>query len=148
MLTVERTVRTATPIDRVFAYLSDFTHTEEWDPGTVRTTRIDDGPIVVGSRFRNVSKFRGRETELEYRLARLEPDQRLTFVGENKTVTSTDDLTFTATDSGTSIHYRAQFDFKGIAKLVSPFLRSTIEKLADQTVQKMSGALAQLGAQP
>ena len=32
MLIVERTVETASPIDRVFDYLSDFTHTEEWDP--------------------------------------------------------------------------------------------------------------------
>jgi carbon monoxide dehydrogenase subunit G len=148
MLTVERTVQTPSPVDRVFDYLADFTHTNEWDPGTVETTRLDDGPIGVGARFHNVSEFRGRRTELEYRLVRCDPGQRLTFVGENKAVTSMDDMTFTANGAGTSIRYQAHFDFKGIAKLVAPFLRSGIEKLADETVSSMTRALAQLGAQP
>ena len=79
-------------------------------------------------RFHNVSQFRGRETELEYRLTRLEPVRRLTFVGENKTVTSTDDMRLTSTATGTAIHYQARFAFKGVAKLASPFLRSSIRE--------------------
>src|SRR5690348_1031446 len=38
-MNIERTVETPTPIEAVFAYLSDFTTTTEWDPGTVETTR-------------------------------------------------------------------------------------------------------------
>ena len=45
----------------VFAYLSDFTTTTEWDPGTVRTTR-ESGDGGIGTRYRNVSRFLGRET--------------------------------------------------------------------------------------
>ncbi len=42
-----RTVTTANPLDKVFAYLSDFTTTTEWDPGTVRTVRTaGDGGLV------------------------------------------------------------------------------------------------------
>jgi carbon monoxide dehydrogenase subunit G len=148
MVIVERTVETASPIDRVFDYLSDFTNTEEWDPGTLRTKRVDTGPIAVGTRFHNVSQFRGRETELEYRLTRLEPVRRLTFVGENKTVTSTDDMRLTSTATGTAIRYQARFAFKGVAKLASPFLRSSFEKLADETADQLRDALAKLSAQP
>ncbi len=147
MLIVERTVETDSPIDRVFDYLCDFTNTEEWDPGTVSTKRVDTGPIAVGARFRNVSQFRGRQTELEYQLTRLEPVRRLTFVGENKTVTSTDDMRLTSTATGTALHYQARFDFKGVARLASPFLRSAIEKLADQTADQLRGALAKLDVQ-
>ena len=32
---IEREVTTSAPPDQVFAYLSDFTTTTEWDPGTV-----------------------------------------------------------------------------------------------------------------
>jgi carbon monoxide dehydrogenase subunit G len=95
-----------------------------------------------------VSQFRGRETELEYRLTRLEPVRRLTFVGENKTVTSTDDMRLTSTATGTAIRYQARFAFKGVAKLASPFLRSSFEKLADETADQLRGALAKLSAQP
>ncbi len=37
---VERVVTTDKPLDLVYAYLSDFTNTTEWDPGTVSTERI------------------------------------------------------------------------------------------------------------
>jgi len=34
-----RTVTVDKPLHKVFTYLSDFTTTTEWDPGTVRTVR-------------------------------------------------------------------------------------------------------------
>ena len=43
---ITRSVETTTPIEKVFAYLSDFTNTEEWDPGTVSTRRVaGDGGV-------------------------------------------------------------------------------------------------------
>ena len=56
---IERSVTVGQPVDRVFAYLSDFTNTTEWDPGTVRTERVA-GDGGVGTRYHNVSKFLGR----------------------------------------------------------------------------------------
>jgi len=35
-----------------------------------------------------------------------------------------------------------------VAKLASPFLRSSFEKLADETADQLRGALAKLSAQP
>jgi len=39
MITLQRTISVQQPVERVYTYLSDFTTTTEWDPGTVRTTR-------------------------------------------------------------------------------------------------------------
>jgi hypothetical protein len=64
MVQVERTVTVGTPVELVAEYLSDFAHTETWDPGTVSCTRTD-----------------------EYRLTRRDSG-RVTFVGEKKTATS------------------------------------------------------------
>jgi hypothetical protein len=47
-------------------YLKDFTHAEEWDPGTQTCTRNDAGPIAVGTSWHNVSKIFGVTTELTY----------------------------------------------------------------------------------
>ena len=55
MVQVERSLTVRTPVERVVAYLADFAHTEEWDPGTVSCTRTGEGPIVVGARWHNVS---------------------------------------------------------------------------------------------
>jgi hypothetical protein len=87
-----------------------------------------------------VSKVRGRDTTLKYRLERLEP-HRLTFVGKNKTATSTDDMTFTALQGETQIQYDSNIVFNGIAKLADPFMRREFEKLGDETVRDMTRVL-------
>lgn len=136
MLEVQRTFIVSQPLDKVASYLKDFANTEEWDPGTVSTTRIGTGPVEVGAKWHNVSKFRGRETELEYVLKRAEA-ARLTFEGNNKTVTATDDLTFRESDGGTEINYHATFDFHGLARLAEPFIKGALQKLGDDTQQQM-----------
>lgn len=141
MITVERTVEVDRPISAVFTYLSDFTHTEAWDPGTVTTTRIDDGPLRVGSTFHNTSQFRKRRTELDYRIVRLDTDSHLTFTGVNKTVEATDDMTLRADGDRTVITYRAHFAFKGLARLAEPFLRRGFEPIADDTVAQLMRTL-------
>jgi uncharacterized protein YndB with AHSA1/START domain len=147
---IERTVETATPLDKVFAYLSDFTTTTEWDPGTVRTTRVS-GDGGLGTTYHNVSSFRGRETELEYVVTELVEDRRFQLRGENKTLTATDTMTFEATPTGgTRVTYHADFRFKGllgtVSPLLGPFLSPAFKKLGDEAQEGMQKALDGLPA--
>jgi carbon monoxide dehydrogenase subunit G len=145
VVNVERTFTVGRPVEVVAEYLKDFANAEQWDPGTVTCTRTDSGPVQVGSRWHNVSEFKGKETELDYRLERLEPN-RLTFVGENKTATSTDDLTLAPAGSGTEITYHAHIVFHGLAKVADPFLKSEFEMLGDAVVLAMTEAVEALPA--
>lgn len=144
MISVERSVDVERPVEVVFTFLSDFVHTEQWDPGTVSTTRTDAGPLGLGSRFHNVSEFRGRRTELDYEVMRFDQNEHLTFTGENKTVTATDDMALRATATGTHITYRAHFRFKRWARLAEPVLRPGFGKIADETVAQLAATLEQL----
>lgn len=140
---LERSITVRRPVAEVVEYLADFAHAEEWDSGTVTCTRIGDGPVATGARWRNVSEFRGRQTTLEYELVRSEPT-RLTFVGKNKTVTSTDDLTFQADGSdtgGTVVRYDVRFDFHGLAALGAYFVKGALNTLADDTMAQMKDVL-------
>ncbi len=146
MVDVERKLTVRTPAEAVVGYLKDFANAEQWDPGTVSCVRVGDGggaPIGVGTRWHNVSKFRGRETELDYRLDRLEAG-RVVFVGTNKTATSTDDFTVTGGTDGTVVTYHANIVFHGLAKLADPFLKKEFEKLGDEVVRTMTEALVAL----
>ncbi|WNV88143.1 SRPBCC family protein [Umezawaea sp. Da 62-37] len=145
MVNVERTFTVTRPVEVVVDYLKDFGHAEQWDPGTVSCTRVDTGPIGVGSQWHNVSEFKGKETRLAYRLERLE-DRRLTFVGDNKTATSTDDITLAPVDGGTEITYHAHIVFHGLAKVADPFLKSEFEMLGDATAKSMTEAIESLPA--
>lgn len=139
---VTRTFTVGTTPDAVAEYLRDFSRTEQWDPGTVSCTRIDTGPVAVGARWRNVSKFLGKKTELVYVLTRSEPD-RLMFVGTNKSATSTDDISFSAGKSPgtTEIAYHAHVEFNGLAKLGTPVAKVAMEKLGSDTEKSLTRIL-------
>jgi uncharacterized protein YndB with AHSA1/START domain len=153
---IERSVTVAHPVDRVFAYLSDFTNTTEWDPGTVRTERVS-GDGGLGTRYHNVSTFLGRETELDYMVIEHVPGERLALRGENATVVAKDTMTFvrtltgpgsgtgSGTGEGTTVTYRADFEFKGLAKFAAPLLAPAFKKLGDEAERGMRDALNRLG---
>ncbi|MFI9002210.1 SRPBCC family protein [Streptomyces sp. NPDC053541] len=139
MITVERVIAVRRPLAELVAYLADFARTEEWDPGTVRCVRLDEGPVRPGASWRNTSRFRGRTTELRYELVVREPG-RLVFVGENRTVRATDVLRFAGEGTGTRLTYRASLAFKGLARLAEPFLRSEFERLGDAVATRLPQA--------
>ena len=95
MTTVSRTFTVDASPEIVIPYLADFAHAVQWDPGTVRCERIDDGPVTVGSSWRNTSKIVGISTELSYTLEQLS-DERIVLVGRNDTATSTETIDVTA----------------------------------------------------
>jgi carbon monoxide dehydrogenase subunit G len=141
---VARTFPVARPAGAVVSYLADFSHATVWDPGTQSCERQDTGPVRVGSTWRNVSKFLGRETELSYRLAVLEPGH-ITLIGSNKTATSTDDITVRDTAPGTSeVTYQADIELHGLARLGAPVIRAALERLGDQTASQIQQAVAGL----
>lgn len=138
---IQRSLTFTKAPEEVYAYLQDFTTTEEWDPGTVRTTRIA-GEGGVGTRYRNVSRFLGRETELTYVVEVAEAPRRLRLRGENATVVSNDIMTLAPTDSGgTELTYRAEFEFKGAARFVAPLLAPALKRLGDGAEEGLRRAL-------
>ena len=137
MIDVERTFVVAKPVDVVVNYLKDFANAEHWDPGTKTCTQETPGPVQVGTTWHNVSEIKGHETELSYRLEELSPNH-IKFVGENKSATSIDDLTFAEAGTGTSITYHSHVEFHGVAKIASPFLQGEFKELGETTERQIT----------
>jgi hypothetical protein len=138
-----RTVVVEKPLKAVFDYLSDFTTTTDWDPGTVITMR-EHGNGGVGTTYVNTSRFLGRTTQLTYVVEELADQQLIQLRGQNKTVTAVDTMTFRSLPSGTEVTYAAEFTFKGLARITGPLLRPAFERLGDQAEAGMRRALNQL----
>jgi carbon monoxide dehydrogenase subunit G len=141
---VERTFTVPRPVEDVFDYLGDFTTTNEWDPGTVETTRTS-GDGGVGTTYANTSEFMGRRTDLTYETVAHERPHRVQFRGRNERATTLDTLSFRESgDGGTEITYRADFDFGTLLNLVAPLLlRRPLEKLADEVEVEIRRALVE-----
>lgn len=149
MVHVIRTFTVDRSAPAVLAYLADFAHATEWDPGTESCTRVDgaaagaEGPPRVGTRWHNVSKVLGMTTELEYTLEHLD-GERIRLVGRNRTATSTDDISVHPHELGAEITYDATVELHGVAKVGSPVLQMEFDRLGDETVTGIRDAVAGL----
>ena len=138
-----KTVVVEKPLDAVFGYLSDFTTTTDWDPGTVTTVR-QHGDGGVGTTYLNTSTFLGRTTQLTYVVDELVDQQLIQLRGENKTVIAVDTLTFRPVAPGTEVTYTAEFTFKGLSRFAAPLLKPAFERLGNEAEAGMRKALSRL----
>jgi carbon monoxide dehydrogenase subunit G len=115
-------VDTPRPPDEMFAYLSDFSSTQEWDPGVIEAERLGDAPVQQGTEFRLLASFLHRKIPLTYRIVEYDPPNAVTFRGESSTVISLDRITFEPSERGTRITYDADLALKGPFKLADPLL--------------------------
>jgi carbon monoxide dehydrogenase subunit G len=122
------------PPGEVFAYLSDFSTTAEWDPGVVEAERLGNMPVGEGSEFRVVATFLHRTTPLTYRIIEYDPPNAVTFRGENSTVVSLDRITFEPSDGGTRITYDADLALKGPFKVADPLLGLAFKRVGDRAL--------------
>ena len=133
-----------TPRERedVFAYLSDFSTTQEWDPGVIEAERLNGAAVGAGTEFRLVAEFLGRKTALTDRIVEYDPPRAVTFRGENATVISNDRITFEAGGQGTRITYDADLALKGPLRIADPLLGLAFNRVGDRALAGLKNRLA------
>ncbi len=153
MTTLKEEIETTLPIEETFAYIGDFATNQEWDPGTESATRLDTGPLGVGSRFALRVHVGSRIAPMEYRITDWDPPRRVVLVGEGSGVWSRDDIRFEATPTGgTTVHYMAEIKLTGLLRFVQPFLGGAFANVGRRAAAGMRRELAKRaersGAQP
>lgn len=143
MIQMQREVTTDAAPDAVFAYLADFTTTEQWDPGSVRTVRVA-GDGGVGTRYENTSKFAGRTSELVYEVIGVTPGESIRLRGENSSLIAHDTITVHPHPDGSQVTYRVEFAFQGLLRWAEPLLRFAVGNLMDNGARGLRRELAKI----
>jgi carbon monoxide dehydrogenase subunit G len=134
-------IETPRPPAETFEYLSDFSTTEEWDPGVVTAERLGDAPIGKGTEFRVVADFLGRKAALTYRIVQFEPGTDVTLRGENATVVSLDRITCEPSNGGTRVTYDADLALKGPLRIADPLLGLAFDRVGDRALDGLRDTL-------
>ena len=144
MPSIEREIETHTSLDRVWAFLTDFTSTKQWDPPT-QSTELVSGDGGIGSVYRNVSKILGHETEIQYTVTEVRPQSRFRLRGDTDSMTMVDTIDFEPlNDGGTKVTYSMDVNPEGAAKLAEPLMPIGLKKLGDDAAAKMRSVLDDL----
>ena len=140
-----RTIEVPCTAADAFAYVADFSHASEWDPGVVESRVIgDDARIDVGSRFELVALFRGNHHRFEYVVTELEPGRRISLLGDGEKAGSRDVISVAEVDGKTHITYEADIHLKGMFRVAEPFLGRMFRRMGDDALdslrRKLGGA--------
>jgi Polyketide cyclase / dehydrase and lipid transport len=138
-----------TSLETTFAYLSRFSSAEEWDPSVIEARMVTPEPVGLGSRFRLVAVFLGAKVPLEYEIIEYERPRRVVLTAENRSVRSTDTISFDSEASGgTVVRYEAVLLPKGAARLADPLFALALRRVGDRAAGGLQAALVERAAHP
>ena len=137
---LDECIEVARPLADVFAYISEFSRIDEWDPAVKRGTRETEGPVDVGTRFKIDMKA---GFSIHYVVREFEQLKRLSMHACSRFFTAEEEIRFEATENGTRIRYIADFSF---GALLGAFLQrrpKVMTRLGKATMRGMKRALEQ-----
>jgi carbon monoxide dehydrogenase subunit G len=148
MTRLHERIETALPLEDTFDFVADFANAERWDPGVVRSVRIDDGPVRPGARYDLMVRMGGRVAPMTYRVVAYDRPRRVLLVGEGSGVDATDEILVERVGDVTVVDYTADIRLRGLRRLVQPLLGGTFSQIARDAAQGMRAALRDVASQP
>jgi carbon monoxide dehydrogenase subunit G len=140
MPSITRTFTTTASPEAAHAYLADFRNAEGWDPGT-KTCERTSGDGGVGTTYRNVSAFLGREVELTYTTTELTSPTHVLLTGSNDSFDGHDRFDIAPSGAGAEITYQAEMHFSGASAIAAPVVAAYLPFLAKKTVDQLRDCL-------
>ena len=143
MATYRTTIWTPRLPSDVFAYLARFSNAAEWDPGVIEAEDTTPGPPRQGSTYRLVVALLGRRVPLDYRIAEIDPPQRVVLKAQNALIRSTDIIEVVpAPEAGSAVTYTATLTLKGVMALFAPLLGAGFKRIGDRAAEGLRDTLA------
>ena len=146
MTRIHERIATSLPIEATFDYVADFANSEQWDPGTTSSRRLDDGPLGPGAKYGLTVRMGGRVAPMEYQIRDFDRPRRVVLVGSGSQVNAVDEIRFERAGDGTVVYYTADISLGGLLRLAEPFLGGTFEKIGRDAAAGMDAALEDLAA--
>lgn len=140
MVKVEHTVVIFRPIKDVFEFLTNPENNCLWQDGVIRSCKISEGRVNVGTRGEDVRKYMGREFQTAYEILEYEPDKRLRFKSLSGPVKFEGSYTLEPVNEGT----RFSFTIQGEAGPFAALIGGLAERMARKQVETDSATLKRL----
>jgi len=76
MIQHEVTIHINRPIEQVFAFLADSQNLRTWQSNLIANEQLTEGPLRVGTRFREVRRTGPRQSEIQAEITDFESNKR------------------------------------------------------------------------
>jgi uncharacterized membrane protein len=130
MTKVQRSITIDRPVDEVFDFTHDLSNNALWQTTLVELEPLFEGPLQVGSQWREVRKFIGKRIETVLELTEYHPNARSAVRMVSGPVPLNGTYEYEAVNGGTRFTVTGELDAHGFFKLAEPvFARITGREL-------------------
>lgn len=118
----------AAPPETIFAVVGDVNYFPEVLPSVQHAEQVTDGPLGLGTRFRETRMINGREATAEIEVTTYEPPRRYAATSTQGGITATYHYLFTPENNGTRVDLQAEVNANGLRKLMLPLVVGFMKK--------------------
>ena len=138
-VTLDETIEVERPLHEVFAYVSEFSRIEEWDPAVARGHKLTPGVPAKGTQYQIDMKA---GFSLQYRIIELEKDRSMLMDVDSRLFTAREEILFSATKSGgTAVRYIANFNFPLALVAANNFYPAAMDRVGKSAMNGLQQAL-------
>lgn len=117
MARFENVVMISRPIEDVFAFLSDFENVPKWNYAIVETRKVSEGPIGVGTIYRQIRSIPSQSEE-RFELTAFDPPRYVEIRGQLGPFPSRLSYAVDITPEGTRITNSVELELRGRHRLL------------------------------
>ncbi|RPF50399.1 SRPBCC family protein [Aquisalibacillus elongatus] len=135
------------PKEKAYKSLLDLDSAENWMQGFVGIERLDDGPLQVGSEWRETRKMFGKEASEHFEVVELnEPEKIILRCDGTKGTTGKGEFLFTYTIDSTEDHSLVTLDgeirgLTGLSKLFGKMMAGSFKKACAKDLDALKSYL-------
>lgn len=132
-LRITETIDIDRPPAEVWAVVSDLSTHTAWRPALEEFRQLSEGPLVVGSRIREVLRWRGRRIEIEDVVTALDPPRRFSIQGGWSAADFELDLTLEPVEDGTRVRFEWPLYPKShLLRIAAPLLGGAMRRATQE----------------
>jgi len=137
MIKVEIQMEIEAPPETVFDLLADHTKHPLWNPHMIEASLFAEGPIKKGSKGISVVESKGRRIENEIIYYEYDRPKFVSGGATSGSIIGKMSNEFTPTEKGTKINYRFEVKFKGLMRLLEPFIKRSLIKQKEAELEAL-----------
>lgn len=121
----------------VFAVISDPTAATNFLDSITTSTKLTDGPIGVGTRFRETRVMGGKEATADLCITAHEPDTHVAVTSEAEGITVTYHYRLLPEGDGTRLDWLCELEAGGLRKMMLPLVAAIMKKEDGDHLQRL-----------
>jgi uncharacterized protein YndB with AHSA1/START domain len=126
----------------VFDFLAAFENVPKWNYAIVETRKTTDGPVRVGTTYRQLRSLPARSEET-FQVTEFDPDRRLAIRGDLGPFEATLAYDLEPVEEGTRLTNTADLEAHGVLKVAAPIAGGRVRQAVAVNLDKLKEVLEQ-----